>query len=113
LNLPMVKEWAAPEGRGIIFASGLSTIEVLDRTQAGHVDRIEAGARVSGPVRLAFEVSDVRVSAGFLQERGAKILNEPVSTPWGDLNQRLQTPDGVQLTLFQPLTEKAADTEVV
>jgi NAD(P)-dependent dehydrogenase (short-subunit alcohol dehydrogenase family) len=113
LNLPMVKEWAAPEGRGIIFAGGLSTIEVLDRTQAGHVDRIEAGARVSGPVRLAFEVSDVRVSAGFLQERGAKILNEPVSTPWGDLNQRLQTPDGVQLTLFQPLTEKAADTEVV
>jgi predicted enzyme related to lactoylglutathione lyase len=113
LNLPMVKEWAAPEGRGIIFASGLSTIEVLDRTQAGHVDRIEAGARVSGPVRLAFEVSDVRASAGSLQERGAKILNEPVSTPWGDLNQRLQTPDGVQLTLFQPLTEKAADTEVV
>ena len=40
-------------------------------------------------------------------------MNEPVSTPWGEFNQRLQTPDGLQLTLYQTSTEKAAETEVV
>jgi len=109
----VLKEWTEPEGRGIIFAAGPSTIELLDRAQAEHVDRIEATERVSGPVRLAFEVSDVRASAATLQERGAKILNEPVSTSWGDLNQRLQTPEGLQLTLFQPLATKAAEPGVV
>lgn len=29
--------------------------------------------------------------------RGAEI----VSDPWGELNQRLQAPDGMQLTLFR------------
>ena len=113
LNLPVVKEWAGSEGREIIFAAGPSTIDLLDRAQAGHVDRIEAGDRLSGPVRLAIEVSDVKASVASLQERGARISNEPVSTPWGDFNQRLQTPDGLQLTLFQSLAEVAADTEVV
>ena len=113
LNLPVAKEWAEPEGRGIILAAGPATIELVDRAQAEHIDRVEVGKRVSGPVRLAFEVSDVGASAASLQERGAKVLHGPVSTPWGDLNQRLQTPDGLQLTLFQPSTSKATKTEVV
>jgi hypothetical protein len=65
------------------------------------VDRIEAGERVSGPARLAIEVPDIEASAATLEQRGARAMAGPVKTPWGDLNRRLQTPDGLQLTLFQ------------
>lgn len=29
-------------------------------------------------------------------------------TPWGDHNQRLQTPEGLQITLFVPLEGRGA-----
>jgi hypothetical protein len=32
---------------------------------------------------------------------GALVVHEPVMTPWGDYNVRLQAPDGMQITLFQ------------
>jgi len=32
---------------------------------------------------------------------GATHAHEPVMTPWGDYNVRLQDPDGMQVTLFQ------------
>ncbi|HEV8045070.1 MAG TPA: VOC family protein, partial [Rubrobacter sp.] len=113
LGLPVVKEWSEPEGRGLILDAGPASIELVDRAQAAHIDRIEAGERVSGPVRLAFAVSNVEASATALQEKGATIVNDPVSTPWGDLNQRLRTPDGTQLTLFQSAAERPAEKEVV
>ena len=106
LNLPTVEEWDEPEGRGAIFAGGRATVEVVDSAQAELIDRIEAGERVSGPVRLALHVSDVEATAASLSERGAETLSGPVSTPWGDFNQQLRTPDGLQLTLFQTSTEK-------
>ena len=106
LGLPAIREWDSPEGRGIIFAAGPATVEVVDRAQAELIDRVEAGESVSGPVRLAFEVADVEASAASLLRKGATVSNGPISTPWGDLNRRLETPDGLQLTLFQTLTEK-------
>ncbi len=51
LRLPVVKEWSAPEGRGLILGAGRGTIELLDRADAEHTDAVEAGARVAGPVR--------------------------------------------------------------
>jgi hypothetical protein len=35
-----------------------------------------------------------------LERAGAQRLGGPVETPWGDVNVRLQAPDGMQLTLF-------------
>jgi catechol 2,3-dioxygenase-like lactoylglutathione lyase family enzyme len=102
LGLPVVNEWTAPEGRGLVLAAGRATLELLDAGQAALVDRIEADRRVAGPVRLAFEVADVPASAAALQQRGAQSLHEPVQTPWGDHNQRLRAPDGTQMTLFTP-----------
>ncbi len=113
LGLPVANEWSEPEGRGLILDAGPASIELVDQAQATHIDRIEAGERVSGPVRLAFEVSNVEASASALRDGGAKALNEPVHTPWGDLNQRLQAPDGMQLTLFQSAAERPAEKEVV
>jgi predicted enzyme related to lactoylglutathione lyase len=101
LGLPVVKEWDEPHGRGVILAAGAATIEILDRPQAEFIDESEAGERVSGPVRLVLDVGDVEKTADSLRGRGAEVVNEPVMTPWGDFNQRLRAPDGMQLTLFR------------
>ena len=114
LGFPTVEEWSRPEGRGLILDAGPASIELLDRAEAARVDRIEAGEQVSGPVRLAFGVSNVGASASSLRNGGAKALGEPVYTPWGDLNQRLRSPDGLQLTLFQSAAERLpTEKEVV
>jgi lactoylglutathione lyase len=36
-----------------------------------------------------------------LLEHGATLVHDPVVTPWGDRNARVQSPDGLQVTLFQ------------
>lgn len=101
LGMPTVESWDRPDGRGAIFDAGRATVEVLDRPQAEHVDRIEAGERVSGPVRLALEVRNLEAAKQALAARGLKPAAGPVETPWGDLNQRMRTPEAVQITLFE------------
>jgi NAD(P)-dependent dehydrogenase (short-subunit alcohol dehydrogenase family) len=102
LRLPVVKEWSAPEGRGLILGAGRGTIELLDRADAEHTDAVEAGARVAGPVRLALEVPDVAQAAASLAAHGARALHDPVHTTWGNYTQRVQAPDGMQLSLYTP-----------
>ena len=101
LGLTVVKEWSEPQGRGLILEAGPATIELVDHSQAAYIDEVEASKPVSGPVRLAFEVPDIGAAADALRERGAKALGAPIETPWGDLNRRLQTAEGVQITLYQ------------
>lgn len=101
LGLRAVKQWDEPHGRGVIFAAGAATVEILDRSQAQYVDEVEAGGRVSGSVRLALGVADVDEVSGSLRGGGAEAVAAPVTTPWGDRNQRLRAPDGMQLTLFR------------
>ena len=36
-----------------------------------------------------------------LLANGAKLVHEPVVTPWGDTTVRLEDADGMQVTLFQ------------
>lgn len=112
LGLETVEKWSSEDGRGLVFSAGRATLELLDKTQANLVDQIEAGHRVSGPVRLAFEVPDVEAASTLLRERGAEAEKEAIQTPWGHFNQRLRSPDGLQLTLFQPVEEKTG-TEVI
>jgi NAD(P)-dependent dehydrogenase (short-subunit alcohol dehydrogenase family) len=112
LGLPVAEEWDRPDGRGLILSAGPSTIEILDRPQAAFIDEVEAGERVSGPVRLAFEVPDVEALAATLREKGAEAVGGPVKTPWGDFNRRLRTQEGLQLTLFETPEERAASEEV-
>jgi hypothetical protein len=102
LNLPVTREWSDPEGRGTVLAAGRATLEIIDQAQAARIDQVEAGRRVAGPVRLALGVTDLAAAAGGLLRRGAAALHEPVMTPWGDYNQRLRAPDGMNITVFQP-----------
>jgi methylmalonyl-CoA/ethylmalonyl-CoA epimerase len=100
LGLEQIADWSSDDGRVVVLEAGRATLELLDEAQAEYVDRIEAGERVAGPVRLALEVPDSEATARRLVEAGAEQIAEPVTTPWGDRNARVRAPDGMQLTLF-------------
>jgi lactoylglutathione lyase len=103
LGLEQLDDWSSEEGRVVVLEAGRATLELLDEVQATTVDRIEAGSRVSGAVRLALEVPDSEETARRLVEAGAEEIAPPVTTPWGDRNARVRAPDGMQLTLFTPV----------
>ena len=105
LGLEQRDAWATDEGRGAILAAGDATIELIDEDQAGTIDGIEVGRRVTGRVRLALEVADSGATAERLTKAGAERLGDPVETPWKHRNVRVRTPDGTQLTLFTVLDE--------
>ena len=100
LGLGQLADWSSADGRVIVLEAGQATLELFDEAQARYVDEIEAGARVSGAVRLAFEVGDSEAAASRLVEAGGEPVSEPVTTPWQDRNARVKAPDGLQLTLF-------------
>jgi lactoylglutathione lyase len=100
LGLEQLADWSGDDGRVILLDAGGATLELFDEQQAASVDRIEAGSRVSGTVRLALEVDDLDGTAQRLLGAGAKAEAEPVVPPWGGRNARLRAPDGMQLTLF-------------
>jgi lactoylglutathione lyase len=100
LGLEQLADWSGANGRVILLDVGHATIELFDEPQAESVDRIEAGRRVSGTVRLAIEVDDLDGTAQRLLAGGAVAEAPPVVPPWGGRNARLRTPDGMQLTLF-------------
>jgi len=94
-------------GCGQILHAGRAVLEVLDTTHATHVDKIEVGKRVSSQIRFAFEVADLQTSLDNAVKYGATLVHAPVETPWGDLNVRIESPDGLQITLFQTKLDQA------
>lgn len=102
LGLEQLEDWSSEDGRVILLEAGRATLELLDQAQAETVDRIEVGSRVAGTVRIAVEVVDSADTAQRLVAAGAESVAPPVVTPWGDVNARVRTPDGMQLTLFTP-----------
>ena len=102
LGLEELADWSSENGRVLVLSAGRATLELFDQAQAGYVDSLEVGRRVSGTVRLAFEVRDSGQTARRLVAAGAEDVAPPVETPWGDRNARVRAPDGMQLTLFTP-----------
>jgi methylmalonyl-CoA/ethylmalonyl-CoA epimerase len=100
LGLEQLADWSGDDGRVILLDAGQATLELFDEQQAESVDRIEAGRRASGQVRLALEVDDLDGTAQRLLAAGAEAEGPPVVPPWGGRNARLRAPDGMQLTLF-------------
>ena len=88
-------------GAVTILDAGRATLELSDTAHADHIDEVEVGRRVAGHVRVAFEVDDVDSVTRRLDAAGATVLAEPVETPWGSRNARLEAPAGLQLTLFE------------
>jgi len=101
LGIEPAAEWQNEGGQALMLEMGEATLEIFDERQAEVIDRIEAGKRVSGRVRFALQVPDLKSAMERLLANGAVMVHEPVVTPWGDTNVRFEDPDGMQITLFQ------------
>lgn len=102
LEIEPAAVWNNDGGKALMLELGQATLEIFDERQAEVVDQLEVGRRVSGQVRFALQVPDLDSAVERLLAHGAVLVHPPVNTPWGDRNVRLQDPDGMQITLFQP-----------
>ena len=105
LGIEPAAVWNNDGGKALMLNMGSATLEIFDERQAEVIDQLEAGGRVSGQVRFALQVPDLRSAMERLLAHGATLVHPPVTTPWGDYNVRLQDPDGMQITLYQ-ISEK-------
>ena len=101
LGLEPAQVWPDDQGRALVLNMGKATLEVFDEMQAQTIDQIEVGRRISGQIRFALQVPDLKAAMERLLAHGATLVHPPVVTPWGDHSVRLQDPDGTQITLFQ------------
>jgi catechol 2,3-dioxygenase-like lactoylglutathione lyase family enzyme len=101
LGIEPAQFWNNDQGQALILKMGRASLEIFDEKQAQTVDQIEAGQRISGQVRFALQVPDLKAAMDRLLAHGATVVHPPVITPWGDHNVRLEDPDGMQITLFQ------------
>jgi lactoylglutathione lyase len=92
---------SSPDGRVTILDAGRATLEIAESATAEFIDRVEVGRRVSGHIRVAFEVDDVEAATRALADAGAEVIAEPRPTPFKSTNARLYGPAALQLTLFQ------------
>ena len=106
LGLEPAAIWNNGGGQALMLEMGKATLEVFDEAQAETIDQLEAGKRISGQIRFALQVPDLKIAIERLLAHGATLVHPPVTTPWGDQNVRLQDPDGMQITLFQ-VTDKS------
>lgn len=100
LGMPVLADWDTEMGHGILLDAGRATLEIFDRAQQRSIDLLEAGRPVSGDVRLAIKVDDVDATFHAAVLAGHPLMSHPIDAPWGDRIARLQTPHGLQLTLF-------------
>ena len=105
LGLEPAQLWPSDQGRAVVLDMGQATLEIFDEKQANTIDQLEAGKRLSGQIRFALKVPDLKAAMERLLSKGAILVHPPVVTPWGDYNVRLQDPEGMQVTLFQVLEQ--------
>ncbi|MBI3738692.1 MAG: VOC family protein [Chloroflexi bacterium] len=98
--------WNNGQGQALVLNMGNATLEIFDEAQAETIDQIEVGRRISGQIRFALQVPDLKAAMERLLAHGATLVHPPITTPWGDYNVRLQDPDGMQITLFQKSDNK-------
>lgn len=101
LGIEPAAVWNNDGGKALMLNMGNATLEIFDERQAEVIDELEVGKRVSGQIRFALQVPDLKAAMERMLANGATLVHEPVMTPWGDYNVRLQDPDGMQITLFQ------------
>ena len=101
LGIEPAAVWNNDGGKALMLEMGRATLEIFDERQAEVIDELEVGKRVSGQIRFALQVPDLKSAMERMLANGATLVHEPVMTPWGDYNVRLQDPDGMQITLFQ------------
>jgi len=106
LGMPERESYSADGAHVMILEAGRATLEIANPAQADFIDEVEVGRRVAGKFRVALEVEDSAATTARLEDAGATVIAEPTRTPWNSLNARLETPGGIQLTLFTELDLK-------
>ncbi|MET9314347.1 VOC family protein [Kribbella sp. NPDC003505] len=106
LGLAERESYTTGDAEVMILEAGRATLEIANRAQADYIDEVEVGRRVAGKFRVALEVDDSAATTARLAAAGAEVIAEPTRTPWNSLNARLETPGGIQLTLFTELDLK-------
>jgi predicted enzyme related to lactoylglutathione lyase len=101
LGIQPAEDYSDDVGKALLLNMGRATLELIDEPQAESIDRIEAGQRVSGQIRFAIKVPELQAAMDKMLAHGAKLVHQPVITPWGDYNVRLADPEGMQITLFE------------
>ncbi len=97
LSLPVDHEWDYGGGdRGIVFLAAAGMIELIG---------LMPGAQYVQPQGLGVLIEVDSADRWFAQakERGLKVVQEPVSYPWGHRVVRLADPDGLVVSLFNPV----------
>ncbi len=100
LGLALAAHWTQPAGNVGVFSIPRASLEILDAEAAAGVDDFEVGRRVSGQVRLALGVADAADTYAAAAGAGARHMGEVKVAPWGDRVGRVESPEGLQLTLF-------------
>lgn len=94
--------WNNGDGKALMLNMGRGTLEIFDENQRDLIDELEAGQKnVSGQIRFALQVPNIHEALQRFLDNGATLVHEPVTTSWGDINVRIQDPDGMQITLYQ------------
>jgi catechol 2,3-dioxygenase-like lactoylglutathione lyase family enzyme len=88
-GLEVAKELDRQGGRGVILRVPAATLELVDPEHGRMVDEVEAGP-LEARVRVAVRVDDLVGAARAVAGTGAEPMADPVRTPWGDHNQRVQ-----------------------
>ncbi|MBT8246718.1 MAG: VOC family protein [Acidimicrobiia bacterium] len=91
--------------RVVALQAGRATLELVNPEQRLLIDRLEVGRDVGRSIRVGFEVVDAAQATDAVVAGGAELVALPTRTPWDSLNSRLEAPGGLQITLFEELTE--------
>ena len=105
LGLEVRARFEADDGSGVLIEVPTATLELFEQAYSDHVDAIETGRALHVPVRIAVRVDSLERAATHVSAAGAVAEASPVTTPWGDHNQRFRAA-GVQLTLFESPTDR-------
>lgn len=108
LGLEEVASYEQDDARVVLLATDRGTLELSNHAQTLMIDRIEAGREFGEPFRIAIRVDDADARTDAAVGAGATLVRGPVVTPWGSSNSRLQSQDGLQLTLFEQTDESEA-----
>lgn len=105
LGLEEVVSYEQDEARVVLLSAGRGTLELSNRAQTLMIDRIETGREIGATLRIAFQVDDANSRTVAAVEAGATLVGAVAITPWGSKNSRVESSDGLQLTLFEETGE--------
>lgn len=110
MELPVVASWT-DDGLGAILQSPSGAqIEVFGVGGGADPDPADRPhrppvAQHGIPIGLVWEVADVDDWERRLIERGVEIVSRPADQPWGFRSLSVRGPDGLLVTLAQPLSD--------